>query len=141
MIMMENKINEAELREQFKALKEELEKWGSYVDEHINNFAHQHFRHHELVQFYAKHRIKDEESFVQKALRRGKDYDDPLLEITDKVGTRIVLLQLGDVEKVVKFIQDSNGNLWEIFEYSKDIEKIRLGEPKSFGYQSAHFLV
>lgn len=141
MTAMENKINEAELRAQFKELKDELAKWGTYVDEQLNEFADKMFRHRELVQFRAKHRIKDEESFVQKALRRGKGYKDPLLEITDKVGTRIVLLQIGDVEKVVRFIKESDGTLWEIYEYSKDIEKIRFDKPDTFGYQSAHFLV
>lgn len=138
---MENNINETKLREQFKGLEKNLRNWGNYVDKQINDFANKKFRHHELVQFYAHHRIKDEESFIQKALRRGKNYNDPLLEITDKVGTRIVLLQIGDVDKVVQFIKNSDGVLWEVFEESKDIEKIRLDKPDTFGYQSAHFLV
>ena len=49
----------------------------------------------EMVQMKAVHRCKDIDSLIAKAFYRNKDYNDPLLDITDKV-TTLVLDKLYD---------------------------------------------
>ncbi len=85
-----------------------------------------------------KHRVKDEESYVSKVLYR-KCYADPIKETTDKVGTRIVLLNSDDVNTVSSFINQCNE--WFCLEQSQDIDYIREHKPTEFTYQSNHFIV
>lgn len=51
-------------------------------------------------------RAKDVESFAEKVKRPGKDYGDPMHQITDLVGIRVVTYYLEDVDRVGKLIRD-----------------------------------
>lgn len=84
-------------------------------------------------------RAKSIASFERKASRLNdvgrRKYEDPLKEITDLAGIRIITYTLRDVERVCNFI-NCNFNVLE----RRDVGEERFKEGK-FGYKSIHFLV
>lgn len=99
-------MNESEVMEEFRSLRDELTKWARHIDEQLNAFA-QTIEPSlvENIQIPAKYRIKDDNSFRSKAFYRDKKYENPILEITDKVGTRLVFLFPQSVKKMSDFIE------------------------------------
>lgn len=82
-------------------------------------------------------RLKDEASFVRKALYRKK-YADPLVEITDQVGIRFVTLLQEDADEVVEFIMSSD--LWKA-DHSRDFRRDIHENPSHFEYFANHILL
>lgn len=76
-------------------------------------------------------RVKTRESLRQKA--KDKEVDDPLSEIDDVVGVRVVVLFLSDLPRLDKVIQSS-------FAVVSTEDKIADGDPSSFGYMSTHYV-
>jgi putative GTP pyrophosphokinase len=78
-------------------------------------------------------RSKTVESFSHKIRREGKSYKDPLAEITDLCGSRIVLYYVDDVDKVDRLIRR---------EFTVDgknsVDKRAILAPDQFGYLSVH---
>jgi putative GTP pyrophosphokinase len=83
-------------------------------------------------------RLKQDGSLVTKAFYRGKDYQDPLVNITDKVGVRFVVLLAKDIPVVCKALEGSVA--WE-WSKDKDYEKEIEEAPYEFKYQSVHYIV
>ena len=86
-------------------------------------------------------RAKDLESFGRKAARPSeKDpeqpkYEDPLHEITDLAGVRVITLLLDDVERV-------NSHVEQQFNVLEKVNKTGLLiEEEKLGYHSVHYLV
>ena len=131
-------MNEQKVREDFIALCPELEKWGKHVDTVLCEFLKSAFSSCEHVQMKPSHRIKSVDSYCQKVLIR-KPKEHPLLETTDKVGTRAVLLDTTDVNKVCRFIEQCD--VWIVQEHAKDIDQIISEHPEEFTYQSDHYIV
>lgn len=71
-------------------------------------------------------------------LRRGKSYQRPLEEITDRVGVRFIVLLLSELKLVQEVIETAE--LW-VFEKARDFEAERLERPHHFDYQSVHYIV
>lgn len=132
--------DESALRTYFTEIHEELLEWGKFVDRELSSIAKSVCGDVvEKIQMGANCRIKDTDSFIQKALYRNKNYENPIMDITDKVGTRLVLLSISDVKSVSEIINtDTN---WIVIEQSQDIGNIRLQNPEVFTYQSNHFIV
>lgn len=76
-------------------------------------------------------RVKELKSLADKARRKG--YVDPLSEVDDIVGVRVVVLFLADLPRVDELISQS-------FEILSAENKIAEGDPASFGYMSVHYL-
>lgn len=86
----------------------------------------------------AKERTKQDQSLLDKAFTRGKNYKDPYNDIEDKVGVRFVVLLTEDIKKIVNVIE--NNKLWvaaNARDYEQEIEK----EPLLFAYQSMHYIL
>ena len=132
-------FDEGLIREQFRDLTPLLEDWGQTVDTVLIDYLDSLSLSIERVQKKPEHRVKKEDSYVSKVLYR-KHYSNPIKDATDKVGTRIVLLNLDDVYKVSEFIE-KECVVWECIEKSQDIEEIREHNPLEFSYQSNHFIV
>ena len=132
------KMYEQTVRKEFLELQPELEKWGAMVDEVLCKFLKVAFTSCEHVQMKPSHRVKNVDSYCEKVLIR-KPKDCPLLETTDKVGTRVVLLDTSDVDKVCDFIEHCEA--WHVQEHAKDIDLIILEHPEEFSYQSDHYIV
>jgi len=76
-------------------------------------------------------RVKTLASFREKAERLG--LIDPLDELDDIVGVRVVVLFLSDLPRVEEA-------LMELFEVIKKDNKLLEQEPSSFGYMSVHYV-
>lgn len=81
-------------------------------------------------------RTKTVESFSEKISRDGKDYQDPINEITDLSGVRIVVYTLKDIDKVSDIIESS----FQI-DPEKSVDKSRKMKINEFGYLSKHLIV
>lgn len=85
------------------------------------------------VEFSAiTHRAKTLNSFLEKAQR--KTYTDPISEMTDFAGVRVVCLYVDDLPKVERIIS-------EHFEIIEKIDKLKDKRPDQFGYGAVHFVV
>jgi putative GTP pyrophosphokinase len=88
------------------------------------------------ISFSTEHRTKDVEHFREKITRPGKSYTDPLHEITDLCGIRIIVRRVSDVDEVIKLIKrefnvDDNNSIYKAEELNVD----------QFGYTSVHLVV
>ena len=81
-------------------------------------------------------RTKKVQSFVDKIKKEGKDYDDPLKQITDLVGIRIIGYYREEVKKISEIIEKEFDVDWE-----NSIDKSRLLDPEQFGYLSVHYVI
>lgn len=81
-------------------------------------------------------RTKDVPNFVNKLQRKGEKYEDPLGEVTDLSGIRIVLYYLDDVERVGRMIEDQ----FEV-DSTNSGDKAASMDPDRFGYLSTHYVV
>jgi len=83
-------------------------------------------------------RIKDEDSLIQKAFYKNKNYGDPYNEITDKIGGRIVVLLEEQANEVCRVIE----SLPEFaFSKDRDFEIERNNNPELFNYKSHHYIL
>jgi len=83
-------------------------------------------------------RVKEKSSLVAKALYRGKNYDEPYEEITDRVGVRFVVLLLRDVDRLKRIVE--NHSAWTVSR-DRDFEEERRLRPYEFNYQAVHYVV
>ena len=87
---------------------------------------------HGLVQARAKGVV----SFAEKILRPGKNYRDPLRDLTDLCDARVVTRTLGGVASVCRFIEDHFAISWP--DSGDKLESLAASE---FGYLSRHYVV
>ena len=85
---------------------------------------------------FTESRAKTPESLEEKISRPGKSYNDPLKQIPDLVGVRVVLYYQDDVEKVGDLIKRE----FTVIEVERS-HQINEYSPDQFGYLSIHYLV
>jgi len=78
------------------------------------------------------YRAKTLNSFLEKIQR--KSYRDPVSEITDFAGVRVVCLYIDDLERLEKVIAQN-------FEIVEKIDKLTARKADQFGYGAIHFIV
>jgi putative GTP pyrophosphokinase len=81
-------------------------------------------------------RTKSVESFSEKIERKKDKYSDPLSEITDLCGLRIILYYTDEIDKVDKLIRDN----FNIDEPNSINKRTTLNEDQ-FGYLSYHYVI
>ncbi len=81
-------------------------------------------------------RCKEVESFRGKVSRSDKDYSDPLVEVTDLAGIRIILYYHDDLPLVGRLITEEFD-----LDPSSSHDKADALEPHEFGYRSVHYIV
>tara|TARA_R110001592_G_scaffold17518_2_gene73786 strand:+ start:85066 stop:86043 length:978 start_codon:yes stop_codon:yes gene_type:complete len=128
---LENKI-----LNEFNDLKDDLAVWGKLVDQHLVYLYSK--LDDGLVKMEPSFRIKDSKSYLFKALYRNKSYSNPLNDIEDKIGTRVILLKSADIEKLKGLILGSS--FWQS-KLTKDNNQEIEDKPKIFDYQSCHLVV
>lgn len=130
---------ERELREEFSNLSPELKKWGQEVDNSIIESlkSEKSFDYNNFVKLKFDFRLKDSDSFIKKALYR-KAYSDPLKEIEDKIGTRVVVLTSNHMMQVRDILM-SKTDLWEC-KIGRDKALIKESI-KEFDYEAVHLIV
>lgn len=81
-------------------------------------------------------RCKAVQSFTDKIVRKGEKYNNPIADITDLVGLRVIVYYPDDVDRVGKVIARE-------FDVDAD-NSLRRGvdsDPDRFGYRSDHYVV
>jgi ppGpp synthetase/RelA/SpoT-type nucleotidyltranferase len=81
-------------------------------------------------------RTKEVESFVEKISRKRAKYRNPLTEITDLVGLRIITYYLEDVVTVGEILKKE----FQI-DATNTVDKAAGLDPDRFGYSSVHYVV
>ncbi len=76
-------------------------------------------------------RVKTAESIANKA--KEKELDDPLTQLEDLVGVRVVVLFLSDLPDLDDLVRGS-------FDIHRSDDKVAEGDPASFGYMSVHYV-
>lgn len=133
-------MNEAELQSAFEARRPALDALGRWVTHAIVGALQQELGSKEAVvkflQIPAKPRVKETDSFLEKALVR-KRKSDPLSEITDQVGVRFVVLLLEDIARIGRIVESGP---W-VAQKDRDFQQERLEKADYFAYQSDHFVI
>lgn len=117
------------------------EAWGRYVSASttdalaptINPVPTSHF-----LKTVVQPRLKDDQKLIEKAFFRKKPYADPYADITDKVGTRFVVLLGSEVAKVEAALTSHQD--W-IFSKDRDYELEQSENPLQFDYAAVHYVV
>lgn len=115
--------------------------WGWYVTNAIRSAIALDITPESVKNFIkvpAEPRCKDDRKLVAKAFFRGKPYDDPYGDITDKVGTRFVVLLGSDVKRVARIVERMPG--WTRSR-DRDYEEEQKKNPIAFDYAAVHFVV
>lgn len=81
-------------------------------------------------------RAKDVSSFRDKITRPGKSYSDPLSELPDLCGARIIVYYSDDVAKVAKLIDDEFNVVEQEMSHQPD-----AFDADRFGYLSVHYVI
>lgn len=81
-------------------------------------------------------RAKSVESFAEKIRRPGKRFDDPLKDMPDLAGARVLLYYRDDVLRVGDVIKKEFATIEEIKDHHSDHYS-----PDQFGYLSHHYVV
>jgi putative GTP pyrophosphokinase len=89
----------------------------------------------EIRQYQVESRPKEVESFVEKIERKNEKYANPLSDVTDLCGVRVILNYPGDVERVGELIERQFDVDWE------NSQRVRGTDPERFGYRSDHYIV
>lgn len=76
-------------------------------------------------------RVKTLESLDEKC--REKGIEDPLTDVNDLVGIRVVVLFLSDLPRIDQLIRRT-------FDVHEADDKVAGGDPASFGYMSVHYI-
>ena len=75
--------------------------WGEYVTNTIvQSLIDDGIDISKFLEIDPKPRTKEVESLIAKAFFRNKNYNDQYKDITDKVGTRFVVLEISGIEKI-----------------------------------------
>ena len=87
----------------------------------------------DVVQIEA--RTKDVDSFVEKIERKKGQYKEPLTDITDLVGIRIIAYYQEDVSQICNLVEAE-------FDIDRDnsMDKAAILDPDRFGYVSVHYV-
>lgn len=129
---------EENILSQFNRIKSTLLEWGKFVDRDLLEILDLRFVKEYKLKIPPSFRLKDDKSFISKALWRKKEYQDPLFEIEDKIGTRLVMLSTLDVENAAEEILSYKG--WNA-KVTKRISELKDENPEVFSYQSIHIVV
>lgn len=135
-------MTEDELLERWAAEQPIYEAWGQHVvDQILGSLADKvaPVGVDVFVRISPKKRLKEDFSFVEKAFyRKGKAYQDPYAEITDKVGARFVVLLGRDLATVEQAIVECPD--WRASK-DRDPEREARESPIEFQYKAMHYVV
>lgn len=123
--------------QEFEALSESLSTFGEFVDSELSRLL-QKFKEDLRLKGGLEYRLKDKLSYLRKALYRSKAYGNPIVDINDKVGTRVVLMTSRDIDEVRELIMNHTSWVPRLDRnYIDEIDK----SPDRFVYQSVHIIV
>jgi len=118
------------LTKEFEEKREGYEAFGKKIENLLNDILNKL----SIKDFNIKSRAKDILSFKGKIQR--KSYNNPLLDITDLAGIRVIVCYIDQI----KLIEEQIIKEFDI-DKDKSIDKSKLYEPNTFGYLSVHYIV
>lgn len=110
--------------------------WGEYVLSYIMEKSNELKISSDFIQKFEGPRVKELNSALDKIIR--KNYINPLEQMTDLVGVRIVVLlspQLQEIDQII-----ASNTHWS-YTRDRDFEDERNKLPSEFGYQSNHYVI
>ena len=128
-----------EFREFLQTHRAAYEAWGKFVSEEINSALRNSLGDEKAALFLKIHsepRFKTIASALGKVSRKG--YDNPVVQMTDLIGVRFVVLLSTEIKTISSIIE--NCEKWDST-VSKDYESEIDVNPKIFDYQSRHYEV
>lgn len=132
-------MTESEFNALWQAEKPNYKAWGEFVVSEITKaLTNEGLNTTSFFKITPQSRLKDDKSIIDKAFYRGKNYENPYIDIEDKVGARFVVLLLDDIVKVSKTIESNP--CWT-FDPCKHFDEDREREPLLFTYQSVHYIL
>lgn len=135
-------MNEINFLTQYNEDKPYLNLWGNKINEYILGELRLILPENKEFESFLKippvPRLKDDDSIIEKAFRRSKNYKNPYTDITDKIGIRYVVLLCSQI-KIVESIIKNNPN-WT-FSKDSDFEQEKKDNPLVFDYQSMHYII
>jgi len=81
-------------------------------------------------------RTKSVDSFSNKIERKAEKYSEPMTEITDLTGVRIVVYDKGVLDTIDRLINENF-----IVDLDNSVDKGKLLNYNEFGYRSAHYVI
>ena len=81
-------------------------------------------------------RAKSVSRFIDKAKKMENGalkYSDPLNQIQDQIGARVVTFYLSDVEQISKLVEDYFGSI--------EVKHVVPDSPQEFGYEGKHYIL
>ncbi len=135
------RMTEDEFLERWRGEQDRYRTWGNFVAGKILHALETEIAPESVdifVRIPVSPRLKGDGSIISKAYYRGKNYENPYEDITDKVGVRFVVLlpsHIGLVEAAIESVA-----AWEA---SKDRDWLEETEqnPYEFNYQSVHYIL
>jgi len=133
-------MTKEEFLEKWKLERPMHEAWGNFIISKILNKLKAQGKNPKLfLKQTPKIRLKSNNSLIDKAFHRtSKNYDNPYVEIEDKVGCRFIVLLLEDIETITNIIK--NESIWD-YDESRHFASERHDQPLLFTYQSVHYIV
>ena len=81
-------------------------------------------------------RAKDPDSLERKVEQKRESYEEPLTDVTDLIGVRVIAYYLEDVERINEIVRQE----FDV-DPENSMDKMDDLEPDRFGYRSVHFVV
>jgi ppGpp synthetase/RelA/SpoT-type nucleotidyltranferase len=92
--------------------------------------------HEEIKIHIIECRPKDVSSFSEKIRRPGKSYNNPLVELSDLAGVRVIVYYQDDISRIGEIINRE----FHVYGNESEDKKGRM-HPNEFGYLSVHYAV
>lgn len=127
-------MTEDEFKDRYIAEHDIYDKWGKFVTDYIVKNLDDKI----LLRIPPEPRMKQINSIISKAYYRNKPYKNPYEEITDKVGTRFVVLLTDEIKHIADVVEAAD--FWTASK-DRDYETERNKTPELFTYQSVHYIV
>lgn len=136
-------MNENEFLQQWHNEQVMYAAWGCYVVDFISaalvNDLHKDLKN--FLKIPATSRVKEDESLIDKAFYRDKNYQNPYEDIEDKVGARFVVMLVSEVNDICEVIEKAHRDgIWHANK-CRDFNEERRLFPTLFTYQSHHFII
>lgn len=135
-------MTETQLRQAYEHELPTLKIFAEFVEIFINELivdsSDDDFNRNEDIVKITSARIKDIESFVLKGLFRGKGYENPMKQIEDKVGIRIVGYLEKSIGYICKLVESQDQFSWK---KTRVPDKESFESPNCFDYKSSHYVL
>ncbi|AJI88853.1 hypothetical protein CH54_2098 [Yersinia rochesterensis] len=136
-------MNENEFLQRWHSEQAMYEAWGKYIVDFIS-LTLVDCRQKDLKKFLkipALSRVKEDDSLIDKAFYRDKNYDNPYEDIEDKVGARFVVMLVSEVNDICEIVEEAcRDKVWNAIK-CRDFNEERKNSPMLFTYQSHHFII